>query len=102
MKQIIDKSLDLYVMMRNMGYPAEFCEIISDQLNTEWTAARMIGYLSKSELLPLEVVADEMFAILSDRDRIMNKKITEHANSSWNRYMMENADGYHEEEHEEE
>lgn len=83
-----DKSLDLYILMRNLGYPVEFCEIISDQLNTDWTAGRMLGYLSKSEPLPLEMVADEMFAILSDRDRIMNKKINEHVNMNWNRHLM--------------
>ncbi len=34
----------------------------------------MMGYLSRYVSLPMEEVADEMFAILSERDAIVRKK----------------------------
>ena len=39
---------------------------------------------AKSDVLPLEEVADEMLAILSDRDRIMQKHQTEYAQAKIN------------------
>ena len=74
MKPRTAKSMELYEIMLRRGYPAEFCEQITLNLNTDWTAQRMIGYLSHYKKLPMEDVADEMLAILSDRNRIMQKK----------------------------
>lgn len=61
-------------MMLDRGYPAEFCEVITQNLNTDFTAGRMIGYLSHYQTLPMEEIVDEMLAILTDRNRIMRKK----------------------------
>jgi hypothetical protein len=47
----------------------------------------MIGYLSHYKKLPLEEVADEMLAILSDRNRIMQKKEFESSNAKWNEFL---------------
>lgn len=46
MKPKSAKSLELYDIMMKRGYPEEFCDQISKNLNTDWTAQRMIGYLS--------------------------------------------------------
>ena len=46
MKPKSPKSLELYDIMIKRGYPAEFCDQITKNLNTDWTAGRMIGYLS--------------------------------------------------------
>ena len=75
-------------MMLQRGYPEEFCDQVTKNLNTDWTAQRMIGYLSHYKKLPMEEVVDEMLAILSDRNRIMQKKESEHANAAWNEYLM--------------
>ena len=48
----------------------------------------MIGYLSHYEKLPMEEISDEMLAILSDRNRIMQKKHLESVNTFWNEYLM--------------
>ena len=61
-------------MMLDRGYPVEFCEVITQNLNTDFTAGRMIGYLSHYQTLPMEEIVDEMLAILTDRNRIMQKK----------------------------
>ena len=49
----------------------------------------MIGYLSHYQHPSLEEIADEMLAILSDRNRIMQKKDLEKINASWNNHMMQ-------------
>lgn len=89
MKQRTEKSLELYNILKKMGYPEPFCYEVSCNLNTDWTAQRMIGYLRHYSRLPMEDVADEVLAILSDRNRIMQKKSLEEANARWNQYMWE-------------
>ena len=79
--------MELYNTLLNRGFPQEFCEQISRNLNTDWTAQRMIGYLSHYRKLPMEEIVDEMLAILSDRNRIMQKKEMEATNAKWNEIM---------------
>lgn len=83
-----DTSRKLFMLMQQMGYSKRFCQLISESLNTDFTAARMIGYLRQFDKKPpMEEVADEMLAILSDRDRIAEKKITEQSNENWNEFL---------------
>lgn len=89
MKPKTPKSLELYEIMLRRDYPEPFCDQITRNLNTDWTAQRMIGYLSHYKKLPMEDVVDEMLAILSDRNRIMQKKELESANAKWNEYLNE-------------
>jgi len=84
-----EKSLELYKIMLRRGYPEPFCDQITRNLNTDWTAQRMIGYLSHYKKVSMEDVADEMLAILSDRNRIMKKKELENVNAKWNEYLNE-------------
>ena len=87
MKPKSPKSLKLYDMMLQRGYPEEFCDQVTKNLNTDWTAQRMIGYLSHYKRLPLEEIADEMLAILSDRNQIMRKHEMINVNAKWNAYL---------------
>lgn len=87
MKPRTEKSMELYEVMLKKGYPEPFCEQISLNLNTDWTAQRMLGYLSYFDKLPMEEIADEMLSILSDRNRIMQKHEVEEANAKWNAYL---------------
>lgn len=80
-------SMKLYQVLLDRGYPKEFCEQIAKNLNTDWTANRMLGYLSHYGKLPMEEIVDEMLAILSDRNRIMAKKQMEATNAKWNELM---------------
>lgn len=97
MKSRTAKSMELYHILIKRGYQKEFCDQVTKYLNTDWTAQRMIGYLSHYEKLPPEEIVDEMLAILSDRSRIMQKKEMESINTSWNEYLMygfgENEEG---------
>ena len=88
MKPKSQKSMELYDILLKRGYPEAFCDQITKNLNTDFTAGRMIGYLSHYKKLPLEEIVDEMLAILSDRNRIMQKKKMESVNASWNEHLM--------------
>lgn len=81
--------MELYEMMLDRGYPEEFCDLISKNLNMDFTAGRMMGYLSHYQELPLEEIVDEMLSILADRNRIMQKKQLESNNAEWNRFLEE-------------
>lgn len=88
MKQRSPQSMELYKMLIARGYPESFCDLVTRNLNTDFTASRMIGYLYHYSNLPPEEIADEMLAILSDRNRIMQKKEMESNNAEWNRILM--------------
>lgn len=87
MKPKSEKSMELYRIMLELGYPEVFCNQITQNLNTDFTARRMIGYLSHFKKPPMEEVADEMLAILGDRNQIMQKKGLESTNALWNEYL---------------
>ena len=87
MKPRSEMSMELYEMMLDRGYPEEFCDLISKNLNTDFTATRMMGYLYRYSNPRLEDVADEMLAILDDRNRIMEKKELEEINTKWNEFL---------------
>ncbi len=89
MKPKSEKSMELYNILLRRGYPEPFCDEVTKNLNTDWTAQRMIGYLAHYQKLKMEDVADEMLAILSDRNRIMQKKSLEEVNARWNRFLYE-------------
>ena len=89
MKPKSDKSIELYKMMLSLGYPEEFCDIITKNLNTDFTAKRMMGYLRNVKHPSLEELADEMLAILADRNAIMKKKDMEATQAHWNQIMAE-------------
>lgn len=89
MKPRTEKSLELFDILVERGYSAAFAYEVSCNLNTDWTAQRMIGYLSHYDKLPEVDIADEVLAILSDRNRIMQKKELEAVNARWNQYLWE-------------
>ena len=53
-------------------------------MNTDYTATRMLGYLYRVTNPRIEDLVDEMLAILSDRDAIIQKKEIEQAQSVLN------------------
>ena len=76
-------------MLLSRGYPESFCDLVTKNLNTDFTASRMIGYLCHYSDLPPEEIADEMLAILSDREAIVRKKELEHAQATINSVYRE-------------
>ena len=84
MKERTALSKQLYQIMMDRGYPENLCDLVTKNLNTDFTASRMIGYLSHYSHLPDVEVVDEMLAILSDRNAIMKKKESEKAQAAVN------------------
>ena len=75
-----ERTDELYKVLLTKGYPKELCaEIAYKNLNTDYTATRMLGYLYRYIEPRLEDVIDEMIAILSDREEIIKKKEMEQA-----------------------
>ncbi len=78
----------LYDLMLRKEYPEEFTKLICMEMSTDFTAERMMHYVS-GEKKRLEDVADEMIAIKDLRDRLINKHISEHAQVSINKLYRE-------------
>ena len=73
---------ELYKILLSKGYPKELCaEIAYKNMNTDYTATRMLGYLYRISNPRIEDLIDEMLAILSDRNAIIQKKELEQAQS---------------------
>ena len=76
-----DRSEELMRALQEKGYPDDFCkELAYRQLNTDYTATRMLGHLYRhSEASRIEDVVDEMLAILYDRNALIQKHEAEQA-----------------------
>ena len=69
----------LILAMRREGYPADFAALVAREMNTDYLARRMIGYVNRVGLIPPEEFADEMLAIIEERDRFRDKRRAEEA-----------------------
>lgn len=77
-----ERTDELYKILLSKGYPKELCaEIAYKNMNTNYTATRMLGYLYRISNPRIEDLIDEMLAILSDRNAIIQKKELEQAQS---------------------
>lgn len=80
-----ERTDELYKILLSKGYPKELCaEIAYKNMNTDYTATRMLGYLYRISNPRIEDLIDEMLAILSDRNAIIQKKELEQAQSMIN------------------
>ena len=77
-----ERTDELYKILLSKGYPKELCaEIAYKNMNTDYTATRMLGYLYRISNPRIEDLIDEMLAILSDRNAIIQKQEEEQAQS---------------------
>lgn len=80
-----ERTEELYRLLLSKGYPKELCrEIAYQHMNTDYTATRMLGYLYRVSNPRVEDLVDEMLAILSDRQQIIQKKEMEQAQAVMN------------------
>ena len=70
-----------------LGFPKELGILVAEQLGTEKTMTRMLGYLRQARPKTAEEIADEMLAILDDRERWIGKKKAEYYNQKANELM---------------
>lgn len=80
---------ELYRELLHRGYPASFCQVIANELDSDISARRMLGYLAYYDDVSLsaEEIADEMLAIQSDRNVWIQKKTMERTQAAWNEQM---------------
>ena len=65
---------ELVRTLKKMGYPEEFGAAIASNLRTDKAMSRMLGYLHNAQPRSAEEIADEMLAIMEDRERWIQKK----------------------------
>ena len=70
-----------------MGYPEDFGTAIARNLGSEKMMNRMTAYLNYAKPRSAEEIADEMLAIMEDRDRWIKKKETQYYNSKYNEML---------------
>ena len=74
------RSAEVYRALMDKNFPEELCrEIAYKYMNTDYTATRMLGYLYRMTNPSVEMVVDEMLAILEDRERFRKKHEMEEA-----------------------
>ena len=83
--------------MKTLGYPENFGISIANNLRTEKTMSRMIGYLHHAKPRSAEEIADEMLAIMEDRERWIQKKSAQFYNSRYNEILYYGLGGDEEE-----
>lgn len=72
-----------------MGYPEEFGKTVAKNLGSEKAMRWMTAYLYSAKPRSAEEIADEMLAIMSDRERWIAKKEAETANTRYNEILNE-------------
>ena len=75
---------NLVMNVVNLGFPEELGEEIARQLGSPKAMERMRAYLYNVKPKSVELVIDEMLAIMSDIERWKDKKLSEEANAAYN------------------
>ncbi len=87
-----DAYRELLQAVTRKGYPEEFGKAIAKNLGSEKMMRRMTSYLYSANPRSAEEIADEMLAIMSDRERWIQKKETEYYNSKYNELLNNGLD----------
>ncbi len=82
----------LIYILKVMGYPEDFGKAIASQLRTEKAMRRMIGYLRQAKPKHPEEIADEMLAIMEEREAWIRKKSAEYYNQKYNETLLRGFD----------
>ncbi len=69
------------------GYPLDLADVLANELRGEKSMRRMAAYLRVARPKTMEEIADEMIAIIEQRDAWVRKKLSERAQSSFNEFM---------------
>ena len=71
----------------DLGFPQELGDEIARQLGSPKAMERMRAYLYNVRPQSVELVVDEMLAIMSDIERWKDKKMSEEANAAYNEVL---------------
>lgn len=78
---------NLVMSITNLGFPEELGDEIAKQLGSPKAMERMRAYLYNVKPNSVELVVDEMLAIMSDIQRWRDKKSSEEANAAYNEVL---------------
>ena len=78
---------NLVMNVVNLGFPEEHGDEIARQLGSPKAMERMRAYLYNVKPKSVELVIDEMLAIMSDIERWKDKKLSEEANAAYNEVL---------------
>ncbi len=65
-----------------LGYPEEFAQVLAGELRSPKAMLRMATYVRNAQPSTPEQIADEMLTIVSERERWVQIKMSEHANAT--------------------
>ena len=82
-----DAYVELQAAVAAIGYPQELALVLADELRGEKSMRRMAAYLRAARPKSMEEIADEMLAIIEQRNTWVNKIISEQAQSSFNEFL---------------
>ena len=77
---------DLLHAVEELGYPEEFGVVLAVELRSDNAMARMTSYLRQAQPQSPEEIADEMLAIVSQRDAWVERKKSQWADSRVNEF----------------
>lgn len=83
---------ELVQTLSAMSYPEEFGYVIAENLKTEKMIRRMTSYLHQAKPAGAEEIADEMLAIMEQRDQWVRKKKAEYWNQKYNELLWYGLD----------
>ena len=78
---------ELVETIMKMGYPEAFGRAVAENLGSEKTMRRMTAYLHYARPKSAEEIADEMLAIMEDRNSWIQKKEAQYYNSKYNELL---------------
>lgn len=76
-----------------LGLPEEIGKVIAENLHSERSIRRMISYLKNAHPLSMEQIADEMIAIMEDRDAWIRKKQAQESSARYTAWLNSDQRG---------
>ena len=78
---------DLCRQVLALGFPAEFGELLAQELGSPRSMSRMSAYLKSVRPRSVETIVDEMLAIASEAETWRQKKESREAQASYNEWL---------------
>ena len=77
----------LSAAVRSLGYPEEFADLLAGQLKSPKAIDRMTAYLYHARPGSIEIIVDEMLAIVSEIDAWREKKESLEAQAGYSAWL---------------
>lgn len=78
---------ELLTVLASIGIPEEVGKYIAQNLHSERSIRRMTGYVRNAHPNTMEEIADEMFAIMEDRNSWIRKKEAQQSNARYTAWL---------------